>query len=250
MIAGGPLSGKARERIGYVPQRAALYPRLSCDETLRFFGRVHNVAGGGLDAAVGRAIASTGLEPYQGTRVEALSGGWRQRLNVAVAIVHEPTLLVLDEPTTGLDVDVRYELWSLIDSLARRGTSVLLASHNLEKMESRCHRVGVLEEGKIAAEGSPKELHGLVPARVMAEIGLEEPEGLLARSRERAWDVRERGGRWLRYLATETTLTALAQELEGLPIRSLSLRAVSLEDVFLEITAAASGRPSGHPPGS
>lgn len=242
-IAGRPLSRADRAHIGYVPQEPALYPRLSCAETIRFFGRVNGLTGNELVARVETAIASTGLEPYRATRAEALSGGWRQRLNVAAAIVHEPTLLVLDEPTTGLDVDVRYGLWSLIHSLASRGTSVLLASHSLGEMESHCHRVGILKGGRIVAEGSPEALCSRVPARAIAEIGVEEPEGLLARGRGRAWEVRQRGGHWLRYLANETTLTSLAQELDGLPVRSLSLRAVSLEDAFLEVTRAPEDGP-------
>jgi ABC-2 type transport system ATP-binding protein len=155
----------------------------------------------------------------------------------------------LDEPTTGLDVDVRYGLWSLIDTLARRGTSVLLASHSLEETESHCHRIGILDGGRIVAEGSLETLYRLVPARAVAEIGLEEPEGLLARGRERAWDVRQRGARWLRYLAKDTTLTSLARDLEGLPVRSLSVRAVSLEDAYLEVTRAPDGQPSRPSPG-
>ena len=251
-ITGRPLSRAVRRRVGYVPQEPALYPRLTCLETLRFFGRVHGLTSSELDARVEATITSTGLEPYRTTRAEALSGGWRQRLSVAAAIVHDPTLLVLDEPTTGLDVDVRYALWDLFDSLARGGTSVLLASHSLEETETHCHRVGILDGGRIGAEGSPEELTPLVPARAIAEIGVDEPEGLVERGEAHAWDVRRRGGRWLRYLSDEPSLTSLALELEGLPVRSLSVRGVSLEDVFLEVTGAhgrARSRGSVKPPG-
>lgn len=235
-VGGHRLSNAARARLGFVPQEPALYPRLSCVETLRFFSRVYGVPRRDLRTRVEIAIRSTGLAPYRAVRAQALSGGWRQRLSLAAALVHEPDLLVLDEPTTGLDVAVRHELWELIDSLADRGTSVLVASHSLEETESHCHRVGILDGGRIVAEGSPEELRSLVPAAEVAELEVKDAAALLARSTERGWEVRRRGRQWLLLLRSQTTLPDLAQELSGLPLRSLSLRPVSLEDAFLEVT--------------
>lgn len=235
-VGGQRLSNAARAGLGFVPQEPALYPRLSCVETLRFFGRVYGVTRRDLRTRVEIAIRSTGLEPYRAVRAQALSGGWRQRLSLAAALVHDPDLLVLDEPTTGLDIEVRYELWELIDSLADRGTSVLLASHSLEEAESHCHRIGILDEGRIAAEGSPQELRDLIPATEIAELEVEDTAALLARISERGWDVRRLGGHWLLLLPSRTTLPELAQEFSGLPLRSLSLRSVKLEDAFLQVT--------------
>ncbi|MFC1661522.1 ATP-binding cassette domain-containing protein [Gemmatimonadota bacterium] len=243
VLAGGRrVSGGVRARLGFVPQEPALYPLLSCVETLRFFGRVYGVPRGDLRSRVEAATRSTGLNAYRTTRAQALSGGWRQRLSLASALVHDPDFLVLDEPTTGLDVQVRLEVWDLLDSLAKGGTSVLFASHNLEEAESHCHRVGILDGRRIAAEGSPGELRRLIPATAVAEIGVDDASALLARSRERGWDARRRGGQWLLLLRSQTTIPDLAQEFTGLPLRSLSLRPVNLEDVFLEVTSDSEPR--------
>lgn len=240
--AGGPPTSDAvRGRLGFVPQEPALYPNLSCVETLRFFGRVYGVPRKDLSSRVEATVRSTGLGPYCNVRTRALSFGWRQRLSLAAALVHEPEFLVMDEPTTGLDAEVRYQVWDLIRSLADRGTAVLLASHSLEETDAFCHRIGILEGGRIAAEGSPQELRHLVPAAEMAEVEVPDTEGFLTRAREHGWEVRRRGSRWLLLLEDRTTLPDLAGKLCGLPLRSLSLRPVNLEDVFLEITREARG---------
>jgi len=240
--AGGPPPSRTvRARLGFVPQEPALYPTLSCVETLRFFGRVYGVPRTDLRRRVEATVRSTGLGPYRNLRARSLSVGWRQRLSLAAALVHEPEFLVMDEPTTGLDAEARYQVWDLIRSLAERGTAVLLASHSLEETDSYCHRIGILEGGRIAAEGSPRELRRLVPAAEMAEVELPDTEGFLTRAREQGWEVRRRGSRWLLLLKDRTTLPDLARKLSGLPLRSLSLRPVNLEDVFLEITGEVGG---------
>jgi ABC-2 type transport system ATP-binding protein len=233
---GEEISDATRARLGFAPQEPALYPQLSCVETLRFFGGVYRVPGKELRDRVETIIRSTGLGPYRQVRARALSGGWRQRLSLAASLVHLPDVLVLDEPTTGLDVEVRQDVWQLLDSLADQGTAVILASHSLQETEAHCHRVGILDGGCIAAEGSPEELRRRFPAVEIAEVGVEDAHGLRAKSEECGWEVRRRGERWLLLLGNPTTVPELAQDLTGLQLRSLSLRPVTLEDVFLEVT--------------
>jgi ABC-2 type transport system ATP-binding protein len=236
---GRGITDATRARLGFAPQEPALYPQLSCVETLRFFGGVYGVPRRDLRDRVETVIRSTGLEPYRHVRARALSGGWRQRLSLAASLVHQPHLLVLDEPTAGLDVEVRHQVWHLIGSLADLGTSVILASHSLPEADAHCHRVGILIRGRIVAEGSPEDLRRIISAAEIAEVDVENAEGLLARSRKHGWGVRRRGERWLLLLGSPTTLPDLAQDLTGLQLRSLSLRPVTLEDVFLGVTGDA-----------
>ena len=234
---GRKISNTTRSHLGFVPQEPALYPRLSCVETLRFFGGVNGVPRQDLKGRVEAVMSSTGLEPYREVRVQALSGGWRQRLSLAASLVHQPSLLVLDEPTTGLDVEVRGEIWRLIGSLADQGSSVFLSSHNLPEIEAHCHRVGILKGGRIAAQGSPEELRRLIPAVEIAEVDVKDGPAFVAKSKERGWELRESGDRWLLLLKSHTTLPELAQVLTDFSLRSLSLRPVTLEDAFLEVTS-------------
>lgn len=235
-LDGRELSERGKERLGYAPQAAALYPRLSCAETLRFFGRLYGVPRKELGHRVEEAIIATGLEEYRDARAHVLSGGWRQRLSLAAALVHDPGLLLLDEPATGLDPDVRSQVWEVVASRAQRGTSVLLASHGLAEMEARCHRVGVLAGGKIVAEGTPRDLRRLVPAIQIADLDVDDGEDVEAHCAVRGWKVRRRGAGWTVLLQRPTTLPELAREMAELSLRSLSLRPVTLEDVFLEMT--------------
>lgn len=236
LVDGHALSAAQRARLGFVPQRPALYPALTCEETLRFYGRVYGVPQSLLGDRVENAMRSARLGPYRAARTESLSGGWRQRLSLAAALVHDPELLVLDEPATGLDTEVRRDVWQVIESLAGRGTAVILSTHGLDDTESHCRRVGILSEGRVTAQGSPEALKRMIPAAQVAELDGEGIPEFLGDGGRPGWSLRRRGDRWCLLLTTPTTLQRLAQELAGLRLRSLSLRPVSLEDAYLELT--------------
>lgn len=240
LVGGQPLSAAQRARLGFVPQHPALYPTLTCEETLRFYGRVYGVPRKLLEGRVEGAIRSACLGPYRSARAESLSGGWKQRLSLAAALVQEPELLILDEPVTGLDPEVRQDVWHVITSLAARGSAVILSTHGLDDTEAHCGRVGILSAGRIEAQGSPEALRRLIPATQIAELDADGVSELLGDGAERGWQLRRRGSRWCLLLKRRTTLQALAQELGGLQLRSLSLRSVNLEDAFLEVTQQGS----------
>jgi ABC-2 type transport system ATP-binding protein len=147
-----------RREIGVAPQEIALYPHLTVTENLDVFAALAGVSRAERASAVARAMDATVCAERAGERLDHLSSGWRRRANLAAAIVHRPRLLVLDEPTEGLDAETRLVLRSLIDGLRKDRTAVLLISHNAEDVAILADRLGVLEAGRLVVEGRPDEL--------------------------------------------------------------------------------------------
>jgi ABC-2 type transport system ATP-binding protein len=156
-VGGRAGAGEARE-IGWAPQQAAVYGRLTVRENLRLFARLEQVSDA--EEAVARMLEQTGLEPRADDRVESLSGGNRQRVNVALALLADPHVLALDEPTSALDPAQRARLWGFVSSLAARGKSVLFSTHHLGEVRRYATRAIVLVEGEMLFDGSPGELLG------------------------------------------------------------------------------------------
>jgi ABC-2 type transport system ATP-binding protein len=144
-------------RIGVAPQEIALYGHLTIAENLHAFATLAGVRSGRAQA-IAYAMEATACTSRQGTRIDQLSGGWRRRANLAAAIVHRPRLLVLDEPTEGLDTQTRMALRRLIAELRAAGTAIVLISHDAQDVMALADRVGVLEAGRLVAEGAPAEL--------------------------------------------------------------------------------------------
>jgi ABC-2 type transport system ATP-binding protein len=147
-----------RREIGVAPQEIALYPHLTVTENLNVFATLAGVSRAERASAVARAMDATVCAERAGERLDHLSSGWRRRANLAAAIVHRPRLLVLDEPTEGLDAETRLVLRGLIDGLRTDRTAVLLISHNAEDVAILADRLGVLEAGRLVLEGRPDEL--------------------------------------------------------------------------------------------
>ncbi len=148
----------ARAAIGLVPQQIALYPHLTVTENLRAFARLAGVSRQRLDAAVAETIAVCDLAEVAGRQVGKLSGGWQRRVNIASALCHAPRLLVLDEPTVGIDPPARADIERLLQRLAGRGLAILMTSHDLAQLEILADGVAFLVGGRIAANGSPSAL--------------------------------------------------------------------------------------------
>ena len=146
-----------KRRIGYMSQRFSLYERLTVDENIRFFGGIYGLDRERFDRRRRFVIEMAGLEGRESTRAADLAGGWRQRLALGCAILHEPRIVFLDEPTGGVDALSRREFWRLIDRLAASGVTVLVTTHYLDEAE-HCHRVAIIHAGRLAAIGSPREL--------------------------------------------------------------------------------------------
>ncbi|WP_081736623.1 ABC transporter ATP-binding protein [Amycolatopsis orientalis] len=160
-IAGLPGGGAmidARAQVGYVPQDVALYPDLSARENLRFFGKLYRLRGKALERRVDEVLELIGLSERAKEKVEAYSGGMRRRLNIGAGLMHRPMLLVLDEPTVGVDPQSRHAIMENVRSLGASGMAVLYTTHYMEEAERLCDRVGIVDHGRLIAEGTRREL--------------------------------------------------------------------------------------------
>jgi ABC-2 type transport system ATP-binding protein len=162
----------AKGGIGYVPQELALYPDLSGRENLQFFGRLYGLGGPALKRRIDEVLAIVGLAERGRDTVEHYSGGMQRRLNIGVGLLHQPRLLLLDEPTVGVDPQSRNVILESIAELGARGMAILYTTHYIEEAERLCERVGIIDGGEIRAEGTPRELVTLVGEREQVRLTL------------------------------------------------------------------------------
>jgi ABC-2 type transport system ATP-binding protein len=161
-----------------MPQRFSLYEDLTVRENLDFAGRVFGLARRRRGERIASMIERHALQRYEDTRAEALSGGWKQRLALAVATIHEPELLVLDEPTAGVDPQSRREFWENLFDLTAEGTTIFVSTHYMDEAV-RCHRLGLFRDGRRVALGSPQALVAELEGRVV-DVVVDEPEQAIA----------------------------------------------------------------------
>ena len=156
---------RAKAAIGYVPQDLAIYPDLSARENLRFFGRLQHMGGKELDRRVDEVLDLIGLADRAKERTDRFSGGMKRRLNIGIGLLHRPKLLVLDEPTVGVDPQSRNAILASVADLESEGLAILYTTHYMEEAERLCDRIGIIDEGLIRAEGTRRELIALVGGR-------------------------------------------------------------------------------------
>jgi len=230
-----PSNGKARSQVGFCAQRCALYPDLLPAEHLHFFGRLHGLTEKECQLRVAELMRTFSLNAFANTRVGQLSGGWQQRLHLAVALVHQPSVLVLDEPTAAVDVEARMELWRVIRDLRDRGTTVVFTSHHLAEAERLCTTVALMRNGKVAAQGSVAELLLRVPGQAVAKLQSEDHETITQRALMRGWTVRQHAGEMRLLLPHNLGLRDIIEALDGAQLTSLSVQPVGLDDAYLEL---------------
>jgi ABC-2 type transport system ATP-binding protein len=148
----------ARKKIGFVPQDIALFGYMTVEENLSVFARLAGVASSDIAPAVQQVLVQTGLADHAHHLCRSLSGGYQRRVNICASLLHRPALLVLDEPTVGIDIDAREAIHALLLVLRSRGTSLLIATHDLDQAQTLADRIGILEAGRFIAEGVPVEL--------------------------------------------------------------------------------------------
>ena len=250
-LAAGSL--EARKHTGYLPESVPLYSDMTVTASLRFFGQVHSIGSGRLASSIDRVIDTFGLAEYRDTIVGKLSKGYRQRLGLALAVLHEPEVLVLDEPTVSIDPVQVVDARDLLRRLGEEHT-VLLSTHQLAEASSLCERVVILHEGALVAEGHPDEiaerLHGAQRVSVEARGPAEQTGAVLAAvpgvSAVGASTLVEDGvyafevTAALRADVREAIARALSDD--GIGLRGLARSSVDLEEVFLQLTR---GEPEG-----
>ncbi len=232
-----PAEPAARARIGIAPQALALYAELTAAENLAFFGSLYGLARERLAARVAWCLEFAGLTDRRRDRVATFSGGMQRRLNLACALVHEPELLLLDEPTVGVDPHSRNHIFTAIEALQRQGLTLLYTTHYMEEAERLCTRIAILDQGRLMALDSLDALvaaHGgatVVEADVEPDGG--DPAAALAPDLRRTCEV---NGSRLRFRTNDPRTTLRALVTSGLPLRALRTERADLEQVFLNLT--------------
>jgi lipooligosaccharide transport system ATP-binding protein len=226
-----------RSRLGVVPQDNNLDEELTVEENLYVYGRYHDLAKAVIRKRTEELLDFAQLVEKRDSRVEALSGGMKRRLIIARALINEPDLVILDEPTTGLDPQARHVLWDRLYRLKQEGATLIITTHYMDEAEQLCDRLVVMDKGKIAAEGSPQELISRYSTREVVELrfapgqietGLERLDGLAKRMEALA-------DRVLLYTDDADTLIDAIHDRQ-IEFEQRLTRRSTLEDVFLHLT--------------
>ena len=226
-----------RQRLGVQLQDTQLSEKLTVEETVRLFRSFYRRG-----PAVEETIAMVQLEEKRGARVGQLSGGQKQRLAMACALVGDPALLFLDEPTTGLDPQARRQLWELIGLFKAEGRTIILTTHYMEEAERLSDRVAIMDHGKIISRGTPRELVASIGADHVVEFAVDENAALDPAALEGIEGVRrvraENGSFQLQVTELHRAVPALLAELaaRGAPMTELRTHSATLEDVFVTLT--------------
>ena len=236
-------AGKAL--IGYVPQQLALYTDLTARENLRFFGRLYGLSGRELSRRTDEVLEVVGLADRAGQRVDKFSGGMARRLHIGVGLLNRPRLLVLDEPTAGVDPQSRNAIMESVARLAGEGIAVLYTTHYMEEAERLCDRVGILDQGRLRAEGTRRELVALVGTGDEVVLGVDGDPAAAAQALDRLGQVGQvRVEQNRLHLVVDQAAKRLPSLLSaaataGIAVRSVEVREPDLESVFLHLTGKA-----------
>ena len=228
-----------KRRIGYMSQRFSLYEKLTVDQNITFFAGIYGLSKERFDARRAFVLDMAGLRGRENTLTGDLSAGWRQRLALGCAILHEPPIVFLDEPTGGVDPLSRRQFWRLIDDLSRAGVAVLVTTHYLDEAE-HCHRIAIIQAGRLAAHGTVKELKSIFASRPILEVRAVEPVAAM-RALDDMPEVEKTSifGTTVHAVlrSSDVTTETIAARLNaaGIPPVSCTFVEPSLEDVFLDV---------------
>ena len=228
-----------KRSIGYMSQKFSLYEALTVDQNIEFFGGIYGLSRERMAARRNFVLDMAGLKGRENTLTRDLPGGWRQRLALGCAILHEPRIVFLDEPTGGVDPLSRRRFWDLIGDLSRQGVTVLVTTHYLDEAE-HCHRIAIIHAGKLAALGTATELKQVFADRPILEIHAAQPVEAM-----QALDASDRVEKTslfgtsvhavLKDKSTDAAAVSAALREKGIEVTSIGPVNPSLEDVFLDV---------------
>jgi ABC-2 type transport system ATP-binding protein len=235
-----PRSVHAKAAIGYVPQDVALYPDLSGRENLRFFARLYGLGRSEMGTRLEEVLTTVGLADRSRDLVSKYSGGMKRRLNIAAGLLHKPKLLILDEPTVGVDPQSRNAILDSVQALAAQGLAVLYTTHYMEEAQRLCDRVAIMDEGKLIAQGTVRELTALVGerdrVRLTAASGLNDIVARFRASGERIHGISTTADDVTLLVDDAPTALPWILSTAGPAVRSVVVEEPDLEAVFLHLT--------------
>lgn len=243
---------KVKELLGVIPQEIVLYDYMNARENLAFFGNMYGLSGQQLRGRIDELLGFIQLdEKFLKRHISTYSGGMKRRINIAAALLHDPQVILMDEPTAGLDPQNRHALWDIIQSLNKKGKTIVLTTHLMDEAEELCHRVAIMDHGRIIVLGTPRNLINKIDIEdtitVLPDKVTEEQISVIqkvpgVRIVKRIYDEDEKHEK-LKVIASKAedilpdVIAAVLST--GTKIRSIQLTPVTLEDVFIEMTGCS-----------
>jgi len=230
-----------KKMMGVVPQEMAFYEDLTAKENLIFWGKLNGLSKKVLNERIRHYLEKTGLMGRENEPLKKYSGGMKRRINLIIGLIHQPKLLLLDEPTLGIDVQTRLNIYEIIKEASTLGTTVLYTTHNLQEAEELCHRIAIMDQGKILALGTLEELIKIVGEKDIALISghfsAEQAREILA-SFEDATVISLKDGKVILSLEASKKIPLILEQFfkESISIEDVSIKQPNLESVFLKLT--------------
>lgn len=230
-----------KKMMGVVPQEMAFYEDLTAKENLIFWGKLNGLSKKVLNERIRHYLEKTGLLGRENEPLKKYSGGMKRRINLIIGLIHQPKLLLLDEPTLGIDVQTRLNIYEIIKEATALGTTVLYTTHNLQEAEELCHRIAIMDQGKILALGTLEELIRIVGEKdivlISGNFSAEQAREILA-SFEEATVISLKDGKAILSLEASKKMPLILEQFfkESISIEDVSIKQPNLESVFLKLT--------------
>jgi len=232
---------KIKKTMGVVPQDMAFYEELTAKENLIFWGKLQGLRKKTLEERIKYYLEKTGLAGRENEPLKKYSGGMKRRINLIIGLIHQPKLLLLDEPTIGIDVQTRLNIYEIIKEASSSGTTILYTTHNLQEAEELCHRIGIMDQGKILAIGTLAELIKIVEAKdivlISGNFNADQGQKILTPFKDASiLSIKE--GKIVLSLEASRKIPLLLEGFfkEGISIDDVSIKKPNLESVFLKLT--------------